>query len=64
MNSKLSWVGLVLGLLGIVTVLAGLIGRFYGDAPFMGFRAINWIILGIALLTMANWAKLYAKGPQ
>lgn len=61
MKNRLGTLGTLLGLLGLIAVVAGIAGRFYGEPYFLGFRAINIVIVGIAFLSMACWAKLEAK---
>lgn len=61
MKAKLSLLGTVAGLLGILICLASVAGRFYEEPMFLGFRAINVFIVGMGFMVLACLAKLEAK---
>lgn len=53
--------GNVCGVVGMVICAVAGIGRFIGDSTFLGFQAINFFILGMALLLVGIFAKVSGK---
>ena len=60
MKSAMKLAGTVGGYLGSLVCLLTIAGRFFGKPTVFGWEASNLILLGIAILAMACWAKLEA----
>ena len=51
--------GCASGALGLLFFALGVVGRFYGNPRVFGFEAINIVIIGIALMSVAIMFKLH-----
>jgi len=60
MKNALKMTGTVGGWLGSALSLVAISGRFIGKAHVFGWDASNLLLLGMAILMMACWAKLEA----
>jgi hypothetical protein len=59
MNRMLDSIGTVLGLLGVLVVIAAVAVRVGGHYYLFGTESRAWLIGGIALLVIACFAKLH-----
>jgi divalent metal cation (Fe/Co/Zn/Cd) transporter len=60
MKSVMKIAGVAGGYLGSVICLFSIGGRFFGKPVVLGWEASHILLLGIALVVMACWAKLEA----
>lgn len=62
MQSNLAKAATLAGYIGLVALLAGVAGRFYGEKPFLGIKAMNVYLAGVGLIVWAIWARLESRG--
>jgi hypothetical protein len=60
MKSAMKLTGTAGGYLGSAVCLLSIGGRFFGSPLVFGWTASSLLLLGIAILAMACWAKLEA----
>jgi hypothetical protein len=60
MKSGLKVAGMAGGYLGSIICLIAIGGRFFRSAQVLGWDASSVLLLGIAVVVMACWAKLEA----
>ena len=60
MKSAMKLTGTAGGYLGSAVCLIAILGRFFGRPTVLGWDATNMLLLGIALVAIACWAKLEA----
>ena len=60
MKSALKLTGTAGGYVGSAVCLLSIGGRFFGSAHVLGWDASNLLLLGVAVVAMACWAKLEA----
>jgi len=60
MKSAMKLTGTAGGYLGSAICLVAILGRFFGRPHILGWDASHVLLLGIAVVAMACWAKLEA----
>lgn len=60
MKNAMKLTGTAGGYAGSVICLLAILGRFFGKPHVFGWDATNMLLLGMAVLLMACWAKLEA----
>jgi hypothetical protein len=61
MKDRLASLATIAGYLGAVLFVIALVGRFYGENSFLGFKAMNVFMSGIGVITWGIWARLESK---
>jgi hypothetical protein len=60
MKSAMKLTGTAGGYVGSVVCLLAILGRFFGRPSVLGWDATSLLLLGVAIVAMACWAKLEA----
>jgi hypothetical protein len=61
MKQRLATMGTLAGYLGAVILVAAVVGRFYGDRPFIGIKAMNVYLAGVGVIVWGIWARLESR---
>jgi len=61
MKDRLATLATVAGYLGAALFVIALVGRFYGERSFLGFKAMNVFLSGVGVITWGIWARLESR---
>lgn len=61
MQSNLAKAATLAGYVGLLVLIAGVAGRFYGEKPFLGIKAMNVYLVGVGVIVWAIWARLESR---
>lgn len=61
MQSNLAKAATLAGYVGLLVLIVSVAGRFYGEKPFLGIKAMNVYLVGVGVIVWAIWARLESR---